>query len=111
MSSRPGSKARPTRSAGWCTFHDRAQIPRALPVVHFDAEREDVMRQARFVVIREATEVVLRHLECLPPSDRREQLCASVQECMQDIEMWSVSSPTMGELDVLTKRVLALHIE
>ena len=33
------------------------------------------------------------------------------QECMQETEMWAVSSPTMGELDVLTKRVLALHIE
>jgi hypothetical protein len=30
---------------------------------------------------------------------------------MQEIEMWSVSSPTMRELDVLMKRVLALHIE
>ncbi len=69
------------------------------------------MDQARFVVIREASEVVLRHLERLPPSDRRDQLCASVQECMQETEMWSVSSPTIRELDVLMKRVLALHIE
>ena len=30
---------------------------------------------------------------------------------MREIEMWTVSSPTMGDLDVLTKRVLALHIE
>jgi hypothetical protein len=30
---------------------------------------------------------------------------------MQEVEMWSVSTPTMGELDRLAKRVLALHIE
>ena len=72
---------------------------------------KDVMRQARFVVIREATGVVLRHMERLPPSDGRERLCVLGQECMQEIEMWTGSSPTMGELDVLTKRVLALHIE
>ena len=35
----------------------------------------------------------------------------SGQECMQEIEMWSVSSPTRRELDLLMKRVLALHIE
>jgi hypothetical protein len=69
------------------------------------------MLRARFVVIREATEVVLRHLECLPPSERRDHLCASVQEYMQETEMWSVSSPTMRELDVLMKHVLALHTE
>ena len=35
----------------------------------------------------------------------------AVEECMQEIEMWSVSAPTMRDLDVLMKRVLALHIE
>lgn len=69
------------------------------------------MPRAQFVVIREATEVVLRHLERLPPSGRTEQLCVSVQECMQEVEMRSVSAPTMRELDVLMKRVLALHVE
>lgn len=69
------------------------------------------MLRTRFDVIRKATEVVLSHLEWLPPSDRTEQLCASVQDCMQEVEMWSVSSPTGRELDVLMKRVLALHIE
>jgi hypothetical protein len=88
------------------------QFDCALPIVHFDAERKQaVMLQERFVVIREATEVVLRHLERLLPSDGREQLCASVRDCMQEVEMWSVSTPTMGELDRLVKRVLALHIE
>ncbi len=65
----------------------------------------------QFVVIREATEVVLRHLERLPPSDRRAQLCVAVEECMQEIEMWSASARTLRELDALMKRVLALHIE
>ncbi len=70
-----------------------------------------LMLQARFVVIRETTEVVLRHLGRLPPSETTEQLCASVQNCMQEIEMRSVSSPTRRELDLLMKRVLSLHIE
>ena len=55
--------------------------------------------------------MALRHLERLPPSDGREQLCVLAQECMQETEMWSVSSPTMRELDVPMKHVLALHTE
>ncbi|MGO9839244.1 MAG: hypothetical protein ACLP1X_34110 [Polyangiaceae bacterium] len=65
----------------------------------------------QFVVIREAVEVVLRHLECLPPSDAREQLRSRIQDCAQDAEMWSASWPTPREMDVLMKRVLALHVE
>lgn len=63
------------------------------------------------MIIREAIEVVLRHLECLPPSDTREQLRVRLRDCAQETEMWSASSPTPRELDVLMKRVLALHVE
>jgi|CZKU01.1.fsa_nt_gi hypothetical protein len=69
------------------------------------------MLHTRLMVIREATEVVLRHLERMPPSDGTERLCASVQGCMQEIEMWCMSLPTGRDLDVLMKRVLALRAE
>jgi hypothetical protein len=39
------------------------------------------MLQARFVVVREATEVVLRHLERLPPSEKTAQLRGHLQDC------------------------------
>lgn len=67
--------------------------------------------EAQFVVIREAIEVVLRHLERLPFSDATEQLRTRVRDCAQEAEMWSVAWPTPREMDVLMKRVLALHVE
>lgn len=63
------------------------------------------------MVIREAADVVLRHLECLPACDSTEQVRARVQDCMQEAEMWSASWPTQRELDALMKRLLALHVE
>ena len=64
-----------------------------------------------FVTVRKAIDVVLHHLECLPPSDRREQLQVWVQECLQETEQWSASPPTDRARDGLMKRVLALHVE
>jgi len=69
------------------------------------------MFQAQFVILREAIEVVLRHLEDLSPSDMTGQLRMRLQDCAQDTEMWSVAWPTPREMDVLMKRVLALHVE
>jgi hypothetical protein len=69
------------------------------------------MFHGQFLLIREAIDVVLRHLEALPPSDVTEQLRARLQDFAQDAEMWSASSPTPREMDVLMKRVLALHVE
>jgi hypothetical protein len=69
------------------------------------------MYQAELVVIREAIEVVIRHLESVPPSDRTTQLQARLQDCVQETEMWSAAWPTRRELDTLMKRLLALHTE
>lgn len=69
------------------------------------------MFQAQFVVIREAIEVVLRHLESMPPSERTTQLQARLQDCVQETEMWTFAWPTRRELDAIMKRVLALHVE
>jgi hypothetical protein len=69
------------------------------------------MLQSHFVVIQEAVDVVLRHLECLPPSDKTEQLRVRVEECLQENERWRASPSTDRERDGLMKRVLALHIE
>jgi hypothetical protein len=69
------------------------------------------MFRAHLVVIRDAIEVVLRHLELLPPSDRTTQLQARLRDCAQETEMWSAVSPTRRDLDALMKRLLALHVE
>jgi hypothetical protein len=69
------------------------------------------MPRAQFVVIRDAIEVVLRHVECLPPSDRATQLQARLKDLAQEMEMWSAAWPTRPEVDALMKRVLALHVE
>jgi hypothetical protein len=69
------------------------------------------MFQAQFVVIREAIEVVLRHLESVPPSDRTTQLEARLRDCAQETEMWSAAWPTPRDMDALMKRLLAIHTE
>jgi hypothetical protein len=74
-------------------------------------KRKYPMFPAQFLVIREAIDVVLRHLEALPLSDMTEQLRMRVQDCAHDAEMWSAAWPTPREMDVLMKRVLALHVE
>ncbi len=70
-----------------------------------------MMLQSRFVVVREAIAVVLRHLERLPPSDRTERLHAWLDDCRQEVEHWSDSPPTDREGETVMKRVLALHVE
>ena len=64
----------------------------------------------RFIVVREAIDVVVRHLEALPPSDGREQLRAGIRECLQESQQWDVLSPTDRERDGLMKRLLAVHV-
>ena len=66
--------------------------------------------QSRFLAVSEAIDVVLRHLEALPRSDRTEQLQAWVLECLVQAEQWSASPPTDREREGLMKRVLALHV-
>jgi hypothetical protein len=67
-------------------------------------------QERRLVVIQESIDVVLRHLAVLPLSDRREQLHAWVQECLEETEQWSASPPTHREYEGLMKRVLEVRI-
>lgn len=105
----PMSKSRPSD----------VPLPTRTEVVHrprtnlagFVAEKEMLMFRTQFLVLREAIDVVLRHLEALPPTDLTEQLRTRVQDCAQDAEMWSAAWPTPREMDVLMKRVLALHVQ
>ena len=71
----------------------------------------DRMFTARHQIVREAANVVLRHLDDLPPSDRTEQLRVWVEECVQEIERWDGSPPTPRERDAIAKRLLAIHAE
>jgi len=59
--------------------------------------------EAQFVVIREAIDVVLRHLEDLPRSDMTELFRARVQDFAQETEIWIATSPTPN-LNAYAKR-------
>ena len=69
------------------------------------------MFQAQLSVAREATEVVLRRLDSLPRSDRREHLYSRVQECARDLDWWDAAPPTPRDRDALMTRLLAVHVE
>jgi hypothetical protein len=68
------------------------------------------MTHGPFAVVREAGEVLLRHLESLPFSGTTEQLRMWVEGCMQEAMGWSASPPTARERDVLMKRLLLLQV-
>ena len=67
--------------------------------------------QARYAVVRQAIEVLLRHLESVPPSDEATQLRAWVQDCGLQAVQWKDAPPTDRERDGLMKRLLSLHVE
>jgi hypothetical protein len=73
--------------------------------------REDLMFKTRFVVVREATVVLLRHADSLPPSDETEELRARIQDCVRAVEQWSSLPPTNRDHDMIVRRLLALHVE
>jgi hypothetical protein len=92
------------------------QLPpcRARTLRHSSASRRgktDMPVKTRLVVVREAGEVVLRHLECLPTSERTEELRTGVLDCLRTTEQWIASPPTDLYEDALMKRVLELHVE
>jgi hypothetical protein len=68
------------------------------------------MTRVPFAVVREAGEVLLRHLELLPLSDTTEQLQVWVRGCMQEAERWSASPPPARERDLLMQRLLMLQV-
>ena len=69
------------------------------------------MLKKRFEVFRQATDVLFRRLDGLPPSDMVEDLRAKVRECMRKAGEWTASPPANRERGELMKCVLALHIE
>jgi hypothetical protein len=69
------------------------------------------MLQKRFEVFRQATDVLLRRLEGLPPSQTVEDIRAKVRDCIRKAGEWAVSPPANRERDELMKRVLGLHVE
>jgi hypothetical protein len=72
---------------------------------------KDMMQKTRFMVVQEAIQVLVRHLGCLPPSDRTLDLRARVEECRREAEEWPALPPSDREQNGLMKRVLALHID
>jgi hypothetical protein len=69
------------------------------------------MLEKRFEVFRQATDVLFRRLDGLPPSDTVEALRARVRDCMRKAREWTASPTANRERDELMKRVLGLHVE
>ena len=70
-----------------------------------------MLLKTRLAVVQEAIEVVLRHLERLPPSEKLDELRPLVRDCMREAKRWATSPPIDREQDVLMTRILALHVE
>jgi hypothetical protein len=69
------------------------------------------MVRTRFMVVQEAIDVLLLHLECVPPSEGAELLRSGIDECITRLARWRASPPTDRDRDELMKRVLALHVK
>ena len=69
------------------------------------------MRRTRFEVVEDAIDVILRHLDGLPQSERADQLREDVHECIREAGQWTASQLSDRGRDALMKRVLALHTE
>jgi hypothetical protein len=67
--------------------------------------------KTRLVVVREAAEVVLAHLECLPVSEKTEELRTLVLDCLRTTEQWLAAPPADRDENALMRRVLELHME
>jgi hypothetical protein len=70
-----------------------------------------MVRRTRLMVVEEAIDVLLLHLEGLPPSEGRELLRSGIDECILTLARWRPSPPAGRDRDELMKRVLALHVE
>jgi hypothetical protein len=70
-----------------------------------------MVRRTRFMVVQEAIDVLLLHLEGLPPSEATEVLRLGIDQCIRGLAQWRASPPTDRERDEIMKRVLALHVE
>jgi hypothetical protein len=70
-----------------------------------------MVRRTRFMVVQEAIDVLLLHLEALPGTERTELLRSSIDDCILRLAQWRASPPADRGRDELMKRVLGLHVE
>ncbi len=68
------------------------------------------MNQAHLKIVRDATEVVRRHLGALPPSREREELYERLRDCAHETERWGILPARARDIDALMKRLLAVHV-
>ena len=60
-------------------------------------------------IVRDAIDMVGRHLAMLPWSPGRAQLELWLEECRSAVDGWDTAPPTAEERDRVMKRVLQLH--
>jgi len=70
-----------------------------------------MVRRTRFEVLEDAIDVILRHLDGLPPSGRADHLREEIHGCIRQAGEWTASQLTDPQRDALMKRVLAIHTE
>jgi hypothetical protein len=62
-------------------------------------------------IVRETTEQIMRRLDSLPINDRTYLLRACAEDCVAEVEQWSVAPPTSRDLQAFAKRLFFLHVE
>jgi hypothetical protein len=70
-----------------------------------------MMPKSRATVVRNAIDVVLRHLDDLPPSCQTSLLRSRLEECAAESERLNTSQPFGPAQNEIMRRVLALHVE
>jgi hypothetical protein len=64
-------------------------------------------RQLR--IVRDATELVVRTLSAIAPSDERDVLLQRARDSLRTVEGWSIEKPTIKQREEVMKTVLHLH--
>ncbi len=64
----------------------------------------------RTAFLLDAISIALKPLADMPDSAAKEQIIAEAKVCVEAIERWAATSPTPGEREGVTKRVLRLHV-
>jgi hypothetical protein len=72
--------------------------------------REMTSASIPFALVRDAIHVVVRRLAAMHPSPEVEDLKCHAEACLEQVHGWTQTEPTAEEKDVVTGRVLGLHL-
>jgi hypothetical protein len=64
----------------------------------------------RLALLLDALEAVVEALSHVPESDERQRLRGEAKACERRVRFWQLEAPSDEEREVVTKRVLGLHM-